>query len=137
MEALQVTAPKTNARGIRRGFTLVELLVVIAINAVLIGLLVPAVQKVREAANKSKCQNNLRQIGIASHAFYSSFNGFPRAGEHIVLYPDAAGVPQLRKTQDFQSAFTLLLPYLEQDKVFTTYDLRFRYNDPAAPGNVT
>ncbi len=130
-----MTAPKTNARGIRRGFTLVELLVVIAIIAVLIGLLLPAVQKVREAANKSKCQNNLRQIGIASHDFYSAFNGFPRAGEHIVLYPDATGALQLRKTQDFQSGFTLLLPYLEQDKVFTTFDLKFRYNDPAAPGN--
>jgi prepilin-type N-terminal cleavage/methylation domain-containing protein/prepilin-type processing-associated H-X9-DG protein len=118
----------------RTGFTLIELLVVIAIIAVLIGLLVPAVQKVREAANRAKCLNNLRQIGIASHNFYSSYNGFPRAGEHILFYDSGAG-PVLRKTQDFHSPWTLLLPYLEQDKVFVTFDLRFRYNDPAAPGN--
>jgi prepilin-type N-terminal cleavage/methylation domain-containing protein/prepilin-type processing-associated H-X9-DG protein len=128
-----VTSPKTNTRAWRRGFTLIELLVVIAIIAVLLGLLVPAVQKVREMANRTKCQNNLRQIGIGLHDFYAAQNAFPRAGEHILQYPDATGVPVLRKTQDFQSPMTLLLPYIEQDKVYATYDLRFRYNDPAAP----
>jgi prepilin-type N-terminal cleavage/methylation domain-containing protein/prepilin-type processing-associated H-X9-DG protein len=129
-----VTTPTRRTHGARTGFTLIELLVVIAIIAVLIGLLVPAVQKVREAANRAKCTNNLRQIGIASHNFYSTYNGFPRAGEHILFYDSGTG-PMLRKTQDFQSPLTLLLPYLEQDKVFVTYDLRFRYNDPAAPLN--
>jgi prepilin-type N-terminal cleavage/methylation domain-containing protein len=87
----------------RRGFTLVELLVVIAIIAVLIGLLLPAVQRVREASNRASCGNNVRQLGVAMHGHHDSFGYFPVDDE----YGQAPG--GVRRT-----FYTALLPYVEQ-----------------------
>jgi len=99
----------------QRGFTLIELLVVIAIIAILIGLLLPAVQKVREAAARSQCQNNLKQMGIAIHAFNDA-RGYLPAGGHSDQAPYGTG------GGGWGSAWTVfILPFIEQDNLFKAF----------------
>src|SRR5712692_4256346 len=110
---------KTGPRS-RRAFTLIELLVVIAIIAVLIGLLLPAVQKVREAANRMSCQNNLKQIGLAVHTFQDTYGYFPTNGGTQNSLIRINGVPAVGRTTPWQGAGVLfqILPFLEQNSLY-------------------
>jgi prepilin-type N-terminal cleavage/methylation domain-containing protein len=99
-------------RGRISGFTLIELLVVIAIIAVLLSLLVPAVQKVREAANKTTCSNHLHQIGIAIHNFHDNYRFLP---------------PSRIDERGSATWLVLIMPYMEQDNAYRLWDLKHGY----------
>ncbi len=101
----------------RQGFTLIELLVVIAIIAVLIGLLLPAIQQVREAANRTQCQNNLKQIGIALHNY---------ANQNNQAFP--SGFLGSSTTDPKTSWMALVLPYIEQGNLAALYNFKADYD---------
>jgi prepilin-type N-terminal cleavage/methylation domain-containing protein len=107
--------------GDRHGFTLVELLVVIAIIALLIGLLMPAVQRVREAANRIKCGNNLKQIGIAMHMYHDNYRTLPTS-----------------RLSDFHATWAvLIMPYIEQDNLYKQWVLPNTYYSQTAVARLT
>jgi prepilin-type N-terminal cleavage/methylation domain-containing protein/prepilin-type processing-associated H-X9-DG protein len=123
--------PKSTSRLSDRGFTLIELLVVIAIIAVLIALLLPAVQAAREAARRAQCVNNLKQLGLATHNYISSYNVFPLGD----LYP--SGTNQLGVTgikgngnNSYSFGWTIcIMPQMEQQPVFNAFNFCFTYDD--------
>src|SRR5437868_6791709 len=114
-------------RSPRRGFTLIELLVVIAIIGVLIGLLLPAVQKIREAASRIQCTNNLKQIGLALHSYHNTNGSFPPG--YIDGNTDPASTPDNDVGPGWGWA-AFLLPYLEQGNAFN----QINFSQPVGSG---
>src|SRR3954468_859489 len=114
----------------RSAFTLIELLVVIAIIAVLISLLLPAVQSAREAARRSQCVNNMKQLGLAMHNYHDTVGTFPIGAMGVRSlasggrYPDGTAVGSARRTW-----VPMLLPYIEQGTMANAYNFSINFND--------
>lgn len=111
----------------RKGFTLIELLVVIAIIAILIGLLLPAVQKVRDAAARLQCTNNLKQIGLGIHAYAGTHGCFPTGGEGTEY-----GTTTAFTVMDTASTWMVLLPYVEQGNLYAQIRIDQHYSQQAS-----
>jgi prepilin-type N-terminal cleavage/methylation domain-containing protein len=105
----------------RRGFTLVELLVVIAIISILMGLLMPAVQKAREAAARISCANNLHQLGLAMHHYENNYEVLPPS----------------RLKEGYATWAVLILPFIEQDNLYNRWNLKRTYYDQIDPARLT
>ncbi len=107
----------------RSGFTLIELLVVIAVAAILAALLIPAVQRVRAAADRAKCLNNLKQIGLALYGYHDAQGGFPAA-----VTSNVHGDPI--NSTILVGWIPYILPYMEQGNLYEQYDFQVRFDDP-------
>jgi prepilin-type N-terminal cleavage/methylation domain-containing protein/prepilin-type processing-associated H-X9-DG protein len=110
------SSPRSGCRA-RPGFTLIELLVVIAIIGILIALLLPAVQKIREAAARIQCQNDLKQLGLALHNYHDANTRFPPG--HLKI-----------NSVDYHGCITYILPYFEQDNLYRQYRFDLTWKDP-------
>ncbi|HYH63773.1 MAG TPA: DUF1559 domain-containing protein [Urbifossiella sp.] len=117
----------------RRAFTLIELLVVIAIIAILIGMLLPAVQKVRESAARTKCQNNLKNLGLGCHLFQDTYKKLPPG--YLTDGTNAPGVGTPPSPLPAWSWATLILPQIEQGNLYTAMGVDIR--TPNGPNNTT
>ena len=136
-KSVHISSARAGAR--RGGFTLIELLVVIAIIALLVGLLLPAVQKVREAANRMSCTNNLKQLGLAAMSYESAYGSFPYNAitknnsqpPYIPYSANTVAAPgAVTGTLGRASGLVPILPFLEQENIRTTYNFYVDWSDP-------
>src|SRR5690349_19371346 len=126
---MRIMGPTKNPR---RGFTLVELLVVIAIIGVLIALLLPAVQQAREAARRTQCKNNLKQLGLAIHNYESTYTKLPSAGEYTNRQTGT-----YYRSWTPTSTFMQVLPYIDQAPAFNQYNSNLNYTNSSLSVNST